>query len=332
MPGWSKSPMIVTYHRMLGSDIRLLDPDPRDKTVLDVIPPELSRSSSRIAPVSSSKVFTAGHLLRLVSDSGLWFLTNREKSSGSPGLKALSELNVSPILLPSHWAYRYRQAQPPPTSSIYPQTHDLLGCAVFILACPLGSSSLLIHVVAGTVPGYDSKGAACAAVGDRFDGKRSVRCEYWRQRAFRLGALSRQACRYMSTGQFLLAISPVCVAVERVMSNDKDRRPVKKGLRCTSQESALPCRRLEQCGRKKEGKLAGGPLGGLDAARLSMSAVSYGCLLKSGIPFLSGTQEVARFTIFRKRLESTYEYRFAKPPNGHKRLDTLAVGQHNKRP
>jgi hypothetical protein len=83
---------------------------------------------------------------------------------------------------------------------------------------------------------------------------------------------------------------------------------------------------------RKEGKLAGGPLGGLDAARLSMSAVSYGCLLKSGIPFLSGTQEVARFTIFRKRLESTYKYRFAKPPNGHKRLDTLAVGQHNKRP
>jgi hypothetical protein len=38
----------------------------------------------------------------------------------------------------------------------------------------------------------DSKEAACAAVGDRFDGKRSVRCEYWRQRAFRLGALSRQ--------------------------------------------------------------------------------------------------------------------------------------------
>ncbi|KAH8640899.1 hypothetical protein IG631_03840 [Alternaria alternata] len=48
----------------------------------------------------------------------------------------------------------------------------------------------------------------------------------------------------MSTGEFLLAISPVCVAVERVMSNDKDCRPVKKGLRCTSQESALPCRRL----------------------------------------------------------------------------------------
>ncbi|KAH8640897.1 hypothetical protein IG631_03838 [Alternaria alternata] len=62
MPGWSKSPTIVTYHRMLGSDIRLLDPDPRDKTVLDVIPLELSRSSSRIAPISSSKVFTAGHV------------------------------------------------------------------------------------------------------------------------------------------------------------------------------------------------------------------------------------------------------------------------------
>ena len=88
---------------------------------------------------------------------------------------------------------------------------------------------------------------------------------------------------------------------------------------------------------KKEGKLAGGPLGGLDAARLSMSAVSYGCLLKSGIPFLSGTQEVARFTIFRKRLESTYEYRFAKPPNGtpaynpsfsQSRISTIIASTH----